>query len=719
MKLKWLSIPALSLALSIVLSQGRMDFALAEDVKPAPAADPGVSRESLFTRAFHSLSFLLTMASLDKGFLDSLTESEKQTFQYIDTLTSDARNRQWLLEHGAQIFPVQGVWDTYYHVPYSNKPFRTHSPVRFQMRFSNNSELFQIDGTERAAMTQNELDRDIFVNLRRINTPEPADQTRTFSEVASLLVHEFGHKIPALGLQKDQSAINNLGAKLKSFLDSQINTFEVPGGRVHVLAFKKSYFKQWYEQTFVSPNPATGIRIIDNEGLIVFYENERGVFDLTDMVMKPISDRALVKGERPDVYTWANINWILADGAQVKNYAEGRISVELNIDHTQAAIAFLRAGAPDPQEAGFWKRFFGNTPPMVPSRRERIEAIIDVSGERPKIVREINRTLKFEDASVKVKKIGSEWQNDDLVAKYDFSAKLETNWEGGLLRLRPYLVVRLHGEITEIASTNRDSTSGVHEFRIPGIKSLADGHLDIIGMELEPTTPNLALTGEARLKVFMDKESVPLAGREPAPVSRLKQMLLWDGHNFSDLSAPHANRKNGKFLRLIFDSSSPLVSLKMLLTYNWNVHMVGPGLDNRQRQRATKWITIEPSDLRQTLHNGSLVVDVPIDANLDTEKTYNSLSSILARPDEVAYGKASLFKPNERVTATASAVRGIMAVEFVNQGLRTSLESFDKPLIYQSKGKDPTMPPTAPLTPTRSKTKPGTKSEICRDIFIR
>ncbi|RYZ77395.1 MAG: hypothetical protein EOP05_01975 [Proteobacteria bacterium] len=543
------------------------------------------------------------MASLDPSFRKSLTSDEQQALQGISTLAQDTRNRQWLLAHKVELFPVQETWDTYYHIPFDNTPKRNHTPVRFGLQFSDEAAKFRLDGAERAAMTFDSMTEDIFINRRRVNDPKTEI---SFGSVVSLLVHEFGHKLPSVGLTKNQNAINNLGAKLETFVQARSKSFETPKGKLITLNFKSAFYEQWLQRSLQKPT-VDPLMILDEEGLIVFAENPQGVFDLTSEILKTFTDRTLAKIDLLPQYTWGKLNLVTADVLQFNATENGDIAFEFNAAHSQTWIPFMKTGAPDPRTFGFWKRVAPSFPPFTPDRNERRQTLIDLQKARPRVARSSFKTLKFQDASTDIKKVFVEWQANDFVAQYKLPTDFKRSWEGGALNFRPYLIVSLNGRRAEIPSTSSSSTNGVFEFRIPNLKSRGSGEIEVIGMELGPSKQNLAITGEARAQLLL-KEQDRLKLDGSAQRVYLKQ-----------IEPTITEFERDQTVSLNFQSSSPLIAMNLLIEYDWTTDA---GFGRQTTLSAQKWVSIDGASLKQSFVGNELHLEFNLGKIVDHQVQY-------------------------------------------------------------------------------------------------
>ncbi len=677
-------------------------------------AAPTTSREALFTRAFQTLPFLMTMASLDVSFRNSLTEKEKQMFQYIDTVSQDARNRQWFIANDVKNYPRDG-FDVYYYAPSVGgvNPVavaRAASPIHFGLQFSSDSSLFQLNPAEpeRTAMTYPDLSKDIYVNLNIIN--RPATQL-TFAQALSILVHEIGHKLPPLNLEKDPGAINSLAAKLQAFVEAQTTSFKTATGQIQILRFKTGPFDQWLEENIFGkyqgvnvPFKLEPLRIFDGEGVYVFAENQSGVYDITTALFSAITSQDILQGDRKD-YDWRNINWILASAASVKDLGGGKVKLDINMNHLQTTIPFMFAGAPDPAQYQPYNRAFPNSPPHV-GRFERRQWTVNLNAGAPKIESELLYPLVFEDPTTEVKKVKVGWEGDDFVARYQIAKLPEPEWEAGKYLVRPVLIGQLNGNTVEILSTTLVAgADGIFEFRVKGLRLKNHGTLELSGMEMIPRKANLAMSTEPHIKVFLpSRESFPLAGPKVSDPSRMVSEFSWDGKAWTDLEKAQAAIP-ASHIRFTIEASAPVLSLKILVAYNLkgeifaDVRFGGQATPEFKTGEFTrpvlKWITLEPPSFKQELKNGKLYIDLEVDKGLLGSLIIQDFLEI-PEQDRPGYmpGRGPLVAGRERVRfSAADNNRALHAVEYITQDLVAGAKAFKAPLKVIKL--DATLEPTA------------------------
>ncbi len=682
--------------------RGLLAFYLAIIVLVNPAwAAPTASREALFTRAFQSLPFLMTMASVDVTFRNGLTEKEKQMFQYIDTVAQDARNRQWFIANDVKNYPRDG-FDIYFYAPSVGgvNPVavaRAASPIHFGLQFSSDSSLFQLNPgePERTAMTYPDLSKDIYINLNIIN--RPGTQV-SFAQALGILIHEVGHKLPPLQLEEDAGAINSLAGKIQAFVEAQTTSFKTSTGQIQILRFKNGPFDAWLEENIFGkyqgvniPFKLEPLRIFDGEGVYVFAKNQNGVFDITTALFSAITGQDILGGERTKDYDWRNINWILASAASVKDIGDGRMKVDINMNHLQTTIPFMYAGAPDPAQYQPYNRSFPNSPPHV-GRFERRQWTINLNSSVPKVESELLYPLVFEDPTTEVHKVKVGWEGNDLVAQYLIPKLPEPEWEGGKYLVRPVLIGQLNGATVEILSTKLTAgVDGIFEFRMKGLRVKNRGTLEISGMEMIPRKANLALSTEPHIKVFLpSRDRVMLAGPAVSP-SRVLSELSWDGQAWTDLTKAQA-AVPASHIRFTLEAATPLASLKILVGYTLkgeifsDVRFGGQASPERKTGEFTrpvlKWITIEPPAFHQEFKNGKLYVDLEVDKGLLGSLLIQDLIEI-PEQDRPGYmpGRGPLIAGRERVKFSAvNADRALHAIEYFTQDLSVGAKTFSAPL---------------------------------------
>ncbi len=667
------------------------------------AVEEHINREDLFARAFRSLPFLMNMAANDELFRQKISPAEIKMFRYIDSVAQDARNRQWFKSRGVENFREKD-WDRYFYAPYRDSQkavLEAASPVRFGLKFSSDQRLFDLqeDGLVRSAVTTQALDADIFVNRLRIND---ATRTVTLGTAIALLIHEFGHKLPALNLPKDQSAIDSVAGKLQAYVDSQMSHRETSLGRVSILKFRTAPYNEWHETTMEGQHQGVNIpphfeplRIFDGEGTYIFIESKGHIHDLTDELFARVNDEDIVGGFQ-ESYNWQRLNWILSSDINVRDNGYGEVTLEIHLNHLQNAIPFMREGVPDPAKHDLWKAAFPFSPPHV--GRFLGAAYRLKSGAKPDLISETRIPLKMEFPSLRPEKVDVKWEGQDFVARYKFTLPVFPLGELDI-KSKPYLILQLNGDRFEIPVTS--SVGDLHEFRLPGILDKSSGTLEVVGIELGPLQPNLGQSVEPILKVFLDEtDKLPMSGTRPVAKVELLEVFGWNGLKWVLMTNEHSSKIPASHLRLVFDTTEPIVSLKMHFDYRWVAHMsaqmssgahsVPTGFQYRQ---ASKWVTFEARHLRQTVVDGKLYVDVLVDAGIGESQTVKRDVEIppSERPGWMR-GDESLVAFKETDTFTGENDRRILSFDFTTRVLSNGTKVFRAPLEIQKF--QPTSSPT-------------------------
>jgi hypothetical protein len=675
-----------------------------------------VNREDLFKRSFQSLAFLMGQASFDNNFRSSLTEAEVKMFIAVISIAQDYRNRQWHEENKIFAYQSKGH-NVYFYVPRirtghpfymnpENIPVQFASPASFKLQFSDDRNQFKLNPQEpeRSAMTWDQIDKDVFINRHMVNS---ADQNISFAEAIALSVHELGHKTTGFGLEKDQAAIDSLAAKLRFFIENQTTTVKFQNGKLHVIKFSKAPVDEWTEKTLNGiyqevnvPPKYESLAAVDGEGTIFFIETAKGIHDITPEIVNQISNRNLTRVQASKAFDWKNLNWILGKAFEVNDYKNGKISINFSFDQFQMSVPFMNGQSPDPRQYDPWKNAFTNSPPYF-YKPERVSIDIDTASNKPNVLKMRLLPLMFEDPTVKVEKIYVEWQKNDFVAKYKILNKPKVKWEGGDLNLRPYLILKIGTERVEIASSAYSSDQTEFEYRIPGVKDKISERIEIVGIEMAAAEPNLAITGEGRIKAFVKTYDFLNPDVEAVKKSdsgfELKEIQFWNGDRFLSAKQAELSKNPISHARLVFNSDSYLVSLKLMYAYAWNGHtysQISYAGESSEMQKigefirpAVKWVSFDLSKVKQTVSGSNLYVDVPINQDLKLTQLYEVPLKINA-PDLPGWMRSGKDQPMQLATeyhvSFAGAARVVAVVEAVNQSLVPTIRDFDEPLKFNS-----------------------------------
>ena len=229
------------------------------------------------------------MALNDTSFTKNLSAQELQMLQGTFGVAMENTTLNWLVENNVQRYGGPGDY-LYAYTITKNRVVRFTSQVgkSFGLQFSEDQNIFDLNPAQsiRSAMTETAIEKDIFVNLLKINNPsEPLD----LPMVVSLLLHEFGHKLDKL---KIQGAIDTLAAKIEDYLRSQINKTEVNGKTVYTLRYKNIHtYDQWVENILYGeylgvniPFQIHRLATFDKQGVYVWIDDHGNVTDISDRI---------------------------------------------------------------------------------------------------------------------------------------------------------------------------------------------------------------------------------------------------------------------------------------------------------------------------------------------------------------------------------------------------------------------------------------------------
>lgn len=304
------------------------------------------NREALFFEAFDGLPFFTYAAAgrMDKDF-------------YInDSISGFSAKENAMLKGLLKVL-------LNYHQPKKYADYNTRLKLEF-VTSPGKQWLFDLeDGqVERTAVTQNDVDYPIYINVKRINDPTAQID---FIDAIQLLIHEVGKKIPGL----DQVAFDSMAAKIVENLRSTYSTFKIHENRkIHILTIDRP----------------PEIVINDRAGLRTFWQNQQGyeitTFDETNSYHRHIEEmrhqfanpqlvRAhnLYSSNRHTVLTRNNIA-----GVEVDRFSDSTTVIRVVADQIQTLIDDPAASA-DVGQNQMLREFAitlkGDNPPHISKRQ--------------------------------------------------------------------------------------------------------------------------------------------------------------------------------------------------------------------------------------------------------------------------------------------------------------------------------------------------------------
>lgn len=645
-------------------------------------AKTSVSREAYFQRAYKSMGFILLQAVEDPVFVNWLTPDEKQMLRHLIPIANSITTHNWLRDHKIEKIMTADNQQVYAYVVAGNHGMMVMADPKAQndLVFSDDAKMFDLqDGKpERTAITEKRMGSPIYVNRKRINHPA---RPVTLGDAFLLMLHELGRK---LGPREIETAVDSLGTKLKQFIDSQISTTELQGTQVHVLKFKKSNFEGWVNETIKLDrklvNSEFPLSLFDLEGFYVFIEKENGVQDITDSVLQPITSIPLIEYDESDrLHSWHRLNWFNPQWVRITEKKPGVIELSVSHDQLQLLLPFLHNNSVYPAEGRPYNKI------MVSSfRGARLSFIwdIDHSSKQIKVSNLRDGLIRLDDPSYDISLVSKEWQNQDLVFVYKINGKKEFRLEetsGFKMKITPELVLKFENKTFEVKSKPVPGKEDHYEFRLPDVKDINQGSIEVIGLEFGAEKVNITQDGaNIRINTWLPtQEQAELEGsKRNAPVI-LKSLTIWDGRRWVPLaSGYHEAIPRGSNLRFIFAAKEKLRSLEFtqagnvttqFTVYNTSDSGIRYEVATVTRETVGKQarITFTAQDMQQTLEGNTLVVDIEVDKVVDLE------AKISARPTLPMDLRQMLQDPNAEVEQAVKSgdQRSILRVKTVSESL--------------------------------------------------
>lgn len=587
-----------------------------------------IKRQQLFTLAYNSLSFILFTAEQDNNFVASLDAEEKQMLSSIYDITADVMVNNWLIKNKVHGFQTKTATTHAYMIKKSQVVYidRIYNKS-VGLQFSDNQSLFTLNPTEpiRSAMTTEDLDSDIFINLNKINA---ATQTIDLASAMSMLIHEFGHKLAHL---KNQQAVNSLAAKFETYVRSMINLTQFDGKKVSTLYFKNFRFMdQWIENILYGeykgvniPPEVHPLSVFDGQGVYAWVEDETQVTDLTEALVTEIHKTKLVKFKNLPRQQFVNHNIVLASELTVTQDSNHDIKFAINANLHQLVIPFFTTETVTPDQYHLYENAFEGE--SYGSSFLNKQIYFDSKNYHLKNTVPFPLTyLKPEIQSQFIEK-RNRGKNMELFFKVKGQLKMTVDQYTYQAPLWPELVVQLGDVTTTIKATNYYEDSDEFKFVIINVEALAHVNITVKALQLRLKRENIALKyTDLIVKSFLPGE-IKLAQATAATVSttnlvnpHLKSIRLWNGQSWTSLTAKH-QLTSGATLRLVFLTNEYLRDLTLVQKYKTNiernVNLMGQKSPVYKIQEDhERRIQFEDQYLRQSIKGENLYVDIDVDA---------------------------------------------------------------------------------------------------------
>lgn len=634
-----------------------------------------VNREALFRRAFSSTAYVLSVASLQQSFIDSLSDDEGRMLVAVMRISQEARNNEWAKQNkiyrtaqGASAYVFHGN----YHQP-DERALLINYPVQAELRFSADQAKFKLRDNEpaRSAMTHDGLNEPIFINTEIINQPK---LQLSFADAIQIMIHEFGHKIGPQ--KKNQVAIDSLAAKIKGFVDAHTVTSRLSNGSAQIVKFSESVYADWHEETlqgrYVGVNiPPTieRFRAITDEGLYAFINTQSGTTDITDGLLADLAEDAKFAPYRGLEYSWKHFRQYSIKSVSVREFEPGKIRLEVDGTQAQTAIPFLIENDLDPVEYRPWARV-GQKSEFGLYSYQRIEWTYHT--ETAQKLSTWAKPLMFEDTA-KAEFVSVETLGADVVYTFRVpkSVKIQNS---GLVPVDAFLIASLSGggggrsELIEIEGIRSSLKPDLVLFTLKNANVKMQGNLKPLNIEVEAQTRNLALPFYVRSRLFINKsEQISLNGQPETSAPKLISQSLVSGKLF-----------------LTFQSEVELQGLKLQLEIKRTATTVSKsafGSESKVMGQGTTALptTIVPvaisrQAMQQDLKNGRLHIAV----DLANDFKMRDFRSDDLTPSDLP-GPSRALRITEEVTTQVLSDFKVRALELTSQSGRVTRLNLSQP----------------------------------------
>lgn len=619
------------------------------------------------------------MAQRDASFVETLPAREKKMLQLLKEVASADNTLNWIEKRKIQTLRDDKGQRYFGYVASGNRLLWVPYPEgrNSWVEFTSDPEPFDLkDGKpERTAVTERRQGGAILVNLRKINDPS---QNLSLGFAVSLMLHETGRK---LGKLEDEAAVDSLSAKIKEYVDSLVSSTDYGAGKIHVLKFQKSFFFDWardilrFDEKYQFKNDGDPLSLFDREGLYIWNETVKGVQDLTEQTLRPLEAQEVVPylGVH-NKYTWGVLNWFLSDWIRVQPVGTDDFKISMSVRQLQLALPFGNSQSPDPGVANLYGRF--TRPPFGASglglqwnfqNQNGVATLTDIQDQ----------PLRMDDPSYHIELKLREWQNEDLVLHYQIRGRTSIEIEGveGLqLKVSPDLVFEYGHEYFEVKGTRLGSEdSTLYEFRVSQLKKANAGKLKIVSVEMSAEKQNLAHLGlNTRVNTWLNQsEVIELEGSPQKDVPQLKSVTA------------------GSTLKLIFKGPEKLRALELgvlvdlqnkFTTYDVSSNGIRYEVATvtRLSEGHLRWIRFHAGDLKQTVQNGDLHVEVQVDRSIELQH------KSAYKPELPLDLLQKLSTRNEFVETEVEVQprRALVGLRVLSQSLRVQEMPFKEPLFF-------------------------------------
>ncbi|MFZ3231406.1 MAG: hypothetical protein WA160_14455 [Pseudobdellovibrio sp.] len=668
-----------------------------------------IQRQELFELGNESLSFFLGMAYLDNQFVATLTAEERRMLLGTSKISSVMNSIRWLQKHKAQRYPQKDGF-FYAYTVFRNEVVQLTTQIDrpIQLQFSDDQKIFILDPNEpsRTAMTETALDKDIYINLQKIND---AKQDLDLANVVSLLIHEYGHK---LAQQKNQQAVNSFAAKMENYIRSMTNTTEIQGKKISTLIFKNFPFYRWIENIYYGEDVGSGkprakqaLTVVDGQGAYVWVEDKNKITNLTPLLIAQASKNEFINFQDQPNYHFLRQNVILPTSLVVspiennQGKSTEQFKLILNANVGQIVLPFMKNGSFNPLQYELMQKAFRSMVPWL--EKDQSQELKITSDYKFKSAKPIVHTFTM--PQFKVTFLDKKLKGDNLEIYYKIDGEtslpvLET--DKVVEHLWPQITVQINNTQVVLKANDFYPKNSEYKFVLKNFSAIVDSDVKIADIHFKATGENLAVANsDLMAKSFLPSETI-IARKKQQPLKRqapqLKSIQTWDGEHWISLKNK-AFVPKGHHLRFIFTANEPLRELLIDQSFvrvtNAKVWTPGsPAKDIQMlKEPEQRSIRFAEESMRQTIHGNTLYVDINIDHKLPTEST-------VIQSDEMDFifrqltGVTMPIEPEVMTTfyLNVDPARQIMRLHFVSrsgEGLTIDLKNplnFVKPSGDQS-----------------------------------
>ena len=659
--------------------------------------NPPIQRQELFLRANKSLAFIAAMAYNDANFANGLTPEEKNMLKQVGEIITEMNTVTWFQKNKVQRFERQSNY-MYAYTIFKNQVVQITTPINkpIAIQFSNDQALFNLKPEQpiRSAMTETDLEKDIYVNLNKIN-----DRSKQYDlgSAVSILFHEYGHK---LGDLKIQTAIDSCAAKLESYVRSMTNTVEINGIKISTLVFKKFNFQFWAESILVGVNDGEGklstptaLTVIDGEGIYAWIEDSQKVTDLTETMVNDLYKNDRVQHTEQPGYQFLRQRVTTDANLKVLPGPNGKFKLSLDGQRSQLVLPFMTSNSPRPDQYKLFQKAFVASPWLQAGAGQ--EFVFNQADYKLEI--SAPSLLKFDVPHIKIEFQDKKLKGNNLEIYYSVKGDLfiPATPIAPAMNFWPEITVLIDGIPVTLKATNHYADENEYKFVLKNFDKISNKEVKITKMQFKLDSQNIVqFASDGTLNGFLPSETT-LSKKKTEPLvdtpAHLKSVQIWNGKDWVSLKGK-IPKQSGLLLRFIF--KSPEILRELNLTQEYGYANIGEAseagrpvkTDILRQQEEKRSMRFTDQMMRQTLRGDFVYVDVNIDHGVKTSYVIDhnpkadewfrqESKSVMPRVSpEVSVVFKTAIKPERKIV-------DIRAVTLSGVGIKVELKkelSFDK-----------------------------------------